>query len=139
MRSPVPAMLAIGLIAACSMPTSVCGCSPPPPASAVVYGTILTAADSVVRGAVLRAAISHGTCPGTGQPFVADFGTAPIDATGRYRFEVSWGVPTDTTCVRVTARRLLAGATDSVVAAPVSLAMRFERPLDSTRVDIRFP
>ena len=55
MRYHVAATIALGILAACVFPTTSCGCSLPPPPTALVVGTVRAADALPVANAVVGA------------------------------------------------------------------------------------
>ena len=137
MRTPLLVSLTFGVVVACSTPTSVCGCTSPPP-SAIVVGTMWASGDRLLRGGIIRARQTLGTCPGRGAALDQGSGASPSDSTGRYRAFIR-GSDVDTVCVRVVAYRSVSARMDSLVSSPTTLALKLGRNLDSTRIDFRFP
>jgi hypothetical protein len=136
MRMPLFLTLALGLVVACSTPTSACGCSPAEPVG-IVYGTIAAAAETPLRGAEIRVRKTAGTCPGRGASASVDWEKATSDTTGQYRIVVGGG--TDTLCVQLIAYRGATARTDSLISSTRTLPLKVGLPHDSTRVDFRFP
>ncbi len=140
MRLSIPLLLGFGLIAACFGPTQVCGCSPVPPASGIVFGIVEDAGGAPVVGALVGGTARQGACPGAGPSISAVYGSQVSDSAGRYRAYAQAGgnQAESTICVQFSARRTVAVNADSVLAQPVS--MRVSRnSFDSVRVDFSFP
>lgn len=141
MRKPLVVMFGIGAIVACSAPTSLCGCSPRElRASALIFGAISTSAGAPLRSALLNARGARGSCPGRGPAGAVSFVSFGTDSTGRYRLVVGLQNPaTDSICVQVVAQRSAKAMSDTLVSAAVTLEARDLEPLDSARLDFRFP
>ncbi len=145
MRYHLAAAISLGVLTACIFPTTTCGCSPPPVASAVIVGTIRTANALPLAGAVVRAQGTRGArCSRSVQFRAVSQGTVTTDATGRYRFlvdnaaQAAAQVP-DTLCVEVIARRSSSATADSLIAPTVTVVLRYGLTSDSARVDLQFP
>jgi hypothetical protein len=136
-RTRLLVSLTFGVFVACSMPTSVCGCTSPPP-SAIVVGTMWASAGRPLRGGIIRVRQILGTCPGRAAALDEGSGASQSDSTGRYRTFIR-GNNVDTVCVHVVAYRSVSAQTDSLVSLPATLALKLGRNLDSARIDFRFP
>ena len=139
MRMPLVVLLGIGVVVACSTPTSVCGCSPRESARALVFGTVQAAGDIAVRGALINARSTRGRCPARSPAVDGGYGT-PTDSTGRYKVYIAPGAPAgDTICVQLVAYRSASERMDTLVSSAATLQVRDGPPYDSTRIDFRFP
>ena len=139
MRLSLPILVGTAIAAACSTPTEVCGCSPPPPFAAVATGIVLDDVGSPIAGAVVSATAIQGACPGLGIARQAAFATPPTDSTGRYHQSVFWNGPdSDIVCARFTARRSDTATGDSLVSPPMNVPLSRART-DTVRVDFTFP
>jgi hypothetical protein len=131
-RSLAP--LALVLLADCAEPTRGCDiCT----SSAIVYGTVTTAAGAAGAGASVRAYVGQEPC--SVRAPAEEAARTVAGGTGRYRAQVQslFGSPQ---CVQVEASG--AAATSGRVEVPV---VRFKPtadaslPYDSIRVDVRLP
>ena len=141
MRMPVVVLFAIGVIVACSSPTSVCGCSPYPTISVLVVGTVRAANDSPLGGALIRVRGTPGSCLGSRQATAAgDTSSITSDSAGRYRLLLTRSNATFVnSCVQLTARRSALATAATLASVAVSVTLRRDPPFDSTRIDFPFP
>ena len=140
MRKPHVLAFAIGVIVACSSPTSGCGCSPPPQARVLVFGTVRTASESPVSGARISLRGVLGPCSVGGQITIRAEAAMPSDSAGNYRFPLAPAASgLDSVCVQLVARRSSMANADTIVSAAAALGVRYDRQPDSTRIDFRFP
>lgn len=132
--------LAACVVAACSVPTDVCGCPPTLPWLVRVAGTVTSLGASDVSRTEIGATAVRGACPALANAMETRLRVSGplVDSTGRIR---NWlaGAGPDTACIRVVARRTVAGRVDSVVAPPATAVFRQNDPLDSLRLDVQFP
>lgn len=138
MRLRLIAAMGLAVFAACTTPTSLCGCSPTPPPTASVVGTVRTAGGAPVRDVVVRGTGRRGSCPGTGPALNSVSSLLPSDSAGRYRVMVIGSTDPDTLCVQLIARRPAAAGGDSLLAPILTLQLR-PWGSDSTTVDFTFP
>lgn len=137
-----PALVVVAMAAACALPTDLCGC-PPTLGIGTVAGVVARADGAPVAGAVIRVeARIHGCALSTPSDLV-DPGLAVADPAGSYRYALRTYAPSDSACVRITARAPGEPAEDSVTVD--GLRMRLipsygskQRP-ESLRVDFRLP
>jgi hypothetical protein len=139
MRMSLVAVLGVGVVVACTTPTSVCGCSPNQAARALVLGTVRASGDIALRDALISARSTRGSCPARNPLVDAGFST-PTDSTGRYTVYVAPGAPAgDTLCVQVVVYRSASARMDTLVSSAANLQVRDGPPYDSARIDFRFP
>ena len=120
------------IAAACSH--KACGCSPPPPSQAVVWGQVtLDTGGPAPRAAMTAFATPLGIlCV---QDTMYNWGSA--DSLGRYRLSVFGAQIADSGCVFVGARFPPQGSvTHDTVLGPFKLRFRMELPFDSMNVNI---
>ena len=123
---------------ACTMPTDMCGCPPTLPWSALASGRIRSAGGQRIADATITAMGSRGACPSAAMEARLRVGGPPVDSSGSYRVGLI-GAAADTLCVRLVARRTLAGRADSLLSARYTIALRQNAPFDSLRVEFVFP
>ena len=132
--------LAAIIVVACSVPTDVCGCPPTLPWLVRVSGSVASASAASASGIQIAATAVRGACPvSPNAPEIRLPVSGPlVDSTGLVR---NWlaGAGPDTACIRVVARRTVAGRLDSLVSPRVTTVFRQNDPLDSIRVEFRFP
>lgn len=122
--------VALLLFLACATPTDSCGCSPREYQVHFV-GFVMQGVDPAT-GAQVTAAVFDTDCQSkaTAVSYLAVNGSA-VDASGRYRFEVStWRA--DTLCARVVARLEADSAVRKDVPVPIPST-------DTVRVDLQLP
>ena len=128
-RTTILAGAVIGL--ACGGPTDMCGCPPVAP-SATVFGRVQTAAGDPVTNALVLAYVANaGDC---GSRDHAD-GSAATRGDDTYTLGIAGPEPLEAVCVLV---RVRAPFESGLLHAPdttVTLAIRYEPPFDSARVD----
>lgn len=129
------AALGIAILAACLSPTDGCGC-PPAPASAVVSGVVHDSAGLPVAHATVLGYVEG--LDGCVARNLTD-GLATTDALGRYRLFLAAGPELPATCVLVRARSPLASGPVLTRDTQVTLALRYQPPLDSARWDPLLP
>lgn len=126
-RVPLLAGAVVGL--ACT--TDVCGC-PPLAATAAVFGRVQTEAGDPVPQAIVSGYIAReGDC---GRRDFED-GGAGSRADGTYTLFLAGIEETEATCVRVRVRAPLGSDLLDAPDTTVTLAIRYQGPFDSTRVD----
>ena len=125
------------VVMACAIPTDMCGCPPTLPWGVLARGTVTVSGSDRLTDATIAAIAARGSCPSTASETPLRIGGPPVDSAGRYRVGF-YGAGADTLCVRVIARRLLAGRVDSIFSARYSVTLK-QDPLDSLRVDFQFP
>lgn len=133
MRLIIP-VVSLVLVACDGLVSPVCGCSPIPPPSAFVRGTVSTAAGEAVAGIRLR--------PEAGSPSCESFhpsthGTAITDADGGFVLQV-YTVTEGATCIRVFARDTAAGSPEVALNPTIQHTMR-AWPQDTVVVTLRYP
>jgi hypothetical protein len=105
--SPRKAALAgalLGVLAACTRSTLLCGCEPVPP-SLHARGTVRTAAGAPVAGAKVSARVMLPSCAVTTTVVMPEYGEKPTTSgTGAYDLTF-YGVHGSNVCVRVVAER----------------------------------
>jgi hypothetical protein len=140
MITPLRAMLAgaaLGVLAACTNPFELCGCTLVPP-DLVITGTVTTAAGAPVAGATIHARIMEPSC--SESPVVA----APLPdqrpatgADGRYSVHFSQVYSTPDQCVRIVAHR---APGDSAFSAAIVFRPVYERGAQVPQtIDVVFP
>jgi hypothetical protein len=139
MRIPRVPLFGIGLVVACSWPTTSCGCSPIEYPRALVVGTVRGPGEIALRGVTTRARTALGSCSPLSR-LVGPGYFELTDSTGAYRRSVQAVVANgDTICVQMIAVRSTGAQSDSIVSPAVNLQLRSDSPYDSTRLDFRFP
>ncbi len=125
-------LLAGAVIGLACVPTEGCGCPPVGP-SATVFGRVQTTAGASVTNAVVLAYVARaGDCGRQESPD----GTGATRSDGNYTVGINGPELIEGVCVRV---RVLAPFESGLLDAPdttVTLAIRYEPPFDSTRVDV---
>ena len=139
MRASAVALTAL-LVMACSIPTDVCGCPPTLPWMVRVTGTVTSASAIYSSSTDIGATSARGACPAPANARETRLQVSGplVDSTGRIR---NWlaGAGPDTVCIRVVARRTVAGRIDTVLSPRATVVFRQNDPLDSLRIDFRFP
>lgn len=130
-------LVAALVVIACTVSTDVCGCSPALPWGVLVRGTLNARGSDRVTDATLAAIAALGSCPSAARETPLRMGGPPVDSTGGYRVGF-FGAGADTLCVRVIARRQLAGRMDSMLSARYTVKLK-QDPLDGLRVDFQYP
>ena len=139
MRYHVASMIALGILAACVVPTTSCGCSTVPP-TALIVGTIRTADARPIIDAVVGARSAAGTSCAQTLPAGATGGyVVRTDVNGRYRLPIIGVLERGAMCVQVVARRSSGATADSLTAPVVRLVASIVPPYDSAIVDLQFP
>lgn len=131
---------ALLVASACFLPTDACGC-PPALGIGTLAGVVTRASGSAVVGAEVRAQVRLWGCSGPSADMLVDSAKTVTDANGRYNIFLRSFGPTDTACVKITARMVTASGIDSV--SYDGLRMRLipsygtKLKPDSIRVDLR--
>ena len=132
MRSWKAAVFALGTIGlACGLPTDGCGC-PPTPATAVVFGRVQTAEGAAVTQANVLAYIAQGSECGRRE---APDGQGQTGSDGIYAIGIAGPSEAESTCVLVRVRAPTGSALLDAPDTAITLALRYEPPWDSVRVD----
>jgi hypothetical protein len=131
-------MITALVVVACFSPTTVCGCSPAPAFTAVVFGTLTTADGAPAAGARLTVRGRRGNCAAGGTETFASQQVPTLDASGRFRMDAYFDY-NDTICVSLVAHRNATGVGHSIVVRDRILHATFRVAQDSTRVDLAFP
>ena len=128
-RATLLAGAVIGL--ACGNPTGMCGCPPIAP-SATVFGRVQTAAGAPVSQALVLAYVARaGDC---GQRVSLD-GSSATRGDGTYSLAIAGPEPIEGACVLVRVRAPFESGLLDAADTTVTLAIRYDPPFDSTRVD----
>jgi hypothetical protein len=116
---------------ACVDPTDGCGC-PPALASALVVGRVQTTTGAAVARATVSAYLARdGVCARRESPD----GVGQTGSDGSYRVGIGSFMEADSACVLVRVRAPLGSGLDDAADTVVTLAVRFEPPVDSARVN----
>lgn len=134
----VVSVAAVMLVIACTTPTDMCGCPPTLPWMVAASGRIVSLTGQRVADATITAIGARGACPSSAAELALRVGGPPVDSTGAYRLGF-FGTGADTLCIRVIARRTVAGRMDSVRSVPFTVRLRQVPPFDSLRVDFQLP
>lgn len=133
------ATAAIGI--GCSTPTAICGC-PPALGIGFVSGVVSRSTGAPVPGAAIDIGAGLSSCTFSGSGQIVDRPTTSADSTGRYSYLIRALGPSDSACVRITARDPSRPADTAVVhGIRMRLASSYgthSRP-DSIRVDFTLP
>jgi hypothetical protein len=128
-RATVLAGAVVGL--ACGGPTDMCGCPPVAP-SAAVFGRVQTAAGVPVANALVLAYVARdGNCGPREYPDASSVSRSD----GNYSLTIFGPEPSEGSCVLVRVGAPLESDLLDAADTTVTLAIRYEPPFDSARVD----
>jgi hypothetical protein len=136
MKSRPVWLLAVAVVVlSCASPTDGCGCTPAISAVGRVFGRLSkTSGDPVERAMVFAYVANEEGCTRHTDPD----GLGETAADGSYRFDFGHFEATDSTCVLIAFRAPNGSTLGTPPDTTVTLALRFEAPIDSAQVDAIF-